>query len=142
MSADTTMLQQANNQRSHAKRATFDAMAAKKPNRSEFTCTLDEDEGPVSFLFVAIGPTEYDKLVTEHPPTEKQKAADELANVNKDTFPPALLALVCREPELTVEQWTQIWKNEAYSTGERASIYWEANTLCNKPLNLTPFANG
>lgn len=142
MSESIQLLQQANGQRAEAAYATFDAMAKKKRRRSEFTVTLDPDEGPKRFLFVALSPTEYDELVTEHPPLERHKAKDPSANVNGDTFPPALLARVCQKPKMTEEQWAEVWANENYTSGERGSLFWEANGLCNRPLDLAPFVNG
>lgn len=135
---DTMLLQQQNGQRAGAKRATYDMLVKKKPRRSEFTAVLDPDVGPVSFLFVAVTPSEYDELVTLHQPTDAQKTEDPGANVNGDTFPPALLAKVCKEPQLTEDQWREVWANPGYSTGERGSIFWEANGLCNRPLDLAP----
>lgn len=140
--SETQLLQQANGQRDLAKRATINSIKSKKPRKSEFTVTLDPDEGPVSFLFVALPPDDYDELVTLHPPTDKQKEDDPAANVNGETFPAALLSRVCREPQISEEDWLAAWNGKNWARGERDMLFWEANGLCNRPLDLAPLEHG
>lgn len=124
---DPVQLEKAAAQRKVAKRATLDSMRGKKPRRDEFEVTLDPDGEPESFLFVAIRPRAFDDLMTEHQPTEKQiqnamESGQERPPYNVDTFPPALLAAVCREPRLSVEDWTPFFDDEAWGRGEIGSL--------------------
>lgn len=139
MSSDTVILEQQNAQREVAKRATFGNLQSKKPRRLEFETELDPEQGTVSFLFIAIPRVDYDELVGEHQPTPEQLAKESTAQVNPDTFPPALLSAVCREPKLSAEQWAQIFTSDNYSAGELTALYWQAQGLCNRSLDLIPF---
>lgn len=121
---------------------TFDQLMNKPRRTTRYKSVLQEGEPAVLFEFAAIPPVEFSGLVTLHPPTDAQKVADPSANVNTDTFPPALLAEVCIAPKLTAAQWAQLWKNKSWSPGELAALYWEARALCDRPLDLNPFDNG
>lgn len=123
-------------QRKMAKRATFEALKNKKRAEKEFEIVLAEGEDPVSFLFRAIGATEYDKLLMRFPPTKEQQA--EGATYNQDEFAPALLSRVCCEPVMDEQEWKEIWTSPDWNRGEVGQIFWYAVELCNKTLDLGP----
>jgi hypothetical protein len=127
-------------QRDKAKRATFEMLMGKKPNRDEFTVPFGPDGQRVSFLFVSVGAKEYDELLTEHPPTQEQRAASATFNVN--TFGPALLAAVCREPGLSVGNWSELWTSPTWGRGELMGLFWRAANLCSKEVDVTPIDAG
>lgn len=127
-----------NAQRQGARRATLDMMRAKRRKPKEFTAELADEE--VTFLYAAIGNVDYDKLLTECPPTTAQRA--EGAVYNQDKFAPELLSRVCVEPKLTAEEWTEIWTSPDWSRGETGNLFYEAVNLCGQGLNLTPTAAG
>ena len=58
------------------------------------------------FVFEGLGHREYVKLLTQHPPSKRDKAAN--LDFNETTFPPALIAASCVEPEMTLEQATTL----------------------------------
>lgn len=86
----------------------------------------------VEFLFRALGRAQYRALVAAHPPTDGQRlmarARGELCEFNRDTFPPALLAAVCEEPPLTVDEARQLLDD--WTTGEAALIWNTALEVC------------
>jgi hypothetical protein len=127
-------------QRDKAKRATFDMLIGKRPNSEEFTAPFGPDGERVSFLFVSTGAKEYDELLTEHPPTQDQRAASSTFNIN--TFAPALLAKVCREPALSVGNWTELWTSPQWGRGELMGLFWKAANLCSKEVDPTPIDAG
>lgn len=127
-------------QREDSKRATFEKMASKRRAEREVSVVLNEGEDAVSFLFRAIGITEYDRLVTDHPPTKDQLAQGSAYNINK--FGPALLHMVVVEPSLSVEQWREIWNSPDWSGGEISGLFSTAMELCSRGLNLAPTAAG
>jgi hypothetical protein len=128
------------NQRTKAKRATLDMLLAKKPNREEFTVPFGPDGAQVSFLFVSVGATEYDALLTEHPPTAEQRVGGASFNVN--SFAPALLARVCREPAIDVGSWNDLWVSPSWGRGELMSLFWRAANLCSKEVDPVPIKAG
>src|SRR5947209_3430220 len=110
---DTEVLETQTAQRDGARRATFDALKAKKRAERVLSVVLNEGEEPVSFLFRALGVTEYDRLITDNPPNKEQLATGAGFNIN--TFGPALLHKVCIEPELSDAQWREIWNSPDWS---------------------------
>jgi hypothetical protein len=116
------------NQRKKAKRATLEMLRSKKPSREDFTLPFGPDGERVSFLFVAIGSAEYDELLTEHPPTNEQRANQSTFNIT--SFAPALLARVCREPAVSVGDWTELFKSENWGRGELMTLFFKASRLC------------
>jgi hypothetical protein len=134
----TDRVQAQHAQRTRAKRATLDQLRKKGRTAKEFDAKLNGED--VSFLFKAIGSVEYDQMITAAPPTTQQKA--EGASYNQDKFAPALLAKVCIEPELTVEEWTEIWTSPDWSRGEVGQLFWTCVELCNDGLSLVPTAQG
>ena len=123
-------------------RATLNDLQGKKRAEREVAVEIPTEAGPkkVSFLFRAISRKAYDALVDEHPPTKTQQAKGESFNV--DTFAPALLAVVCIEPELEVSAWAKFWKSPDWSPGELSGLFYTAAGLCNTGFELVPTTAG
>lgn len=138
--SDTETLEAQNDQRVESRRATFETLRNKKRAQREVSIVLVEGEEPVTFLFRAIGSVEYDRLLTDNPPTKDQIAQGSSFNVN--TFGPALLSKVVADPAMTVAEWTEIWTSPEWSGGEISTLYGTAMELCSRNLNLGPIAAG
>ncbi len=130
--SEVTLAKQA--QSAAAKRATIEDLRAKKPKRLEFTMEIDGEER--SFVFVGYGGRKYDKLYNQFPATTEQLARGE--GVNIDKFAPELLSRVCKEPELSVADWTEIWNSEDWTQGELISLYNQAGFLCVNQAPISP----
>jgi hypothetical protein len=115
-------------------RATFAAFQSKKRAEREVTLTVNDEE--MTMLFRAIGSSEYDKLIAKCPPTYDQKAQGTTYNIDK--FGPQILSKVCVDPDLTVEQWDEIWNSENWNRGEIMQIFLVATELCNRGFDI-PF---
>ena len=89
-----------------------------------------------TMLFRSIGARDYDRLLAKHPPTTEQRAEGNSYNIN--TFGPALLAMVCIDPEMSAEQAGEIWNSSDWGRGEVMSLFSAAVELCNKGLDI-PF---
>lgn len=140
MPTETPEVELKANQRKKAKRATLELLLGKKPNSDEFTVAFGPSVERVSFLYVSLGAFDYDALLTEHPPTSEQRVAG--ASFNIDTFAPALLAKVCREPGIDVASWTELWKSPSWGRGELMSFFWRAVNLCSKEVDPLPIDAG
>lgn len=139
--SETAVLEAKNEQREHAKkvkRATFDQMKNKIRAEDDFSTMINGEEA--SFLFRAIGGKAYDKLVNDCPAGIEDLAANRPYDEAK--FAPLLLSKVCVEPEMTVEQWDEIWKSQAWNRGELGTLYNRAIMLCMKGLDAGPTAAG
>lgn len=127
-------------QRTKAKRATLQTLMAKKANRDEFSVPFGADGEQVSFLYVAIGAMEYDALLTEHPPLPEQRLAGASFNIN--TFAPALLSKVCREPAIDKAGWTELWESPTWGRGELMGLFTRAGALCSREIDPLPIYAG
>lgn len=123
-----------------SKRATLDILRSKKKREKELTILLPVDGGTteeVTFLFQSIGAQEWDRLVAKYPPTSEQRA--EGAAFNMHTFAPALLARVCIDPELTEDEWKEIWNSPDWNRGEVIQFFYTAVDLCSTGMDI-PFS--
>lgn len=91
----------------------------------------DLDENTVTMRFRSIGRKAYDALLDAHPPRdEDKKAADEQGvaagtiNWNTETFPQALIAASCVEPQMTAEDIAEIY--DSWNTAELAPLFYTA----------------
>ena len=91
----------------------------------------------VSFLFQSIGAQEWDRLVAKYPPTAEQRV--EGATFNMHTFAPALLSRVCVDPELSEDDWKEIWNSPDWNRGEVVQFYVTAVELCSTGMDI-PFS--
>ena len=78
----------------------------------------------VVFTFKSVGRFEYDKLVAAHPPTKEQKADG--AEFNADTFPPALLSAACSDPEISLEEATEMFDDPDWNNAELRALFFGA----------------
>lgn len=76
------------------------------------------------FIFKSVGREAYDDMILEHPPTEKQK--DDGADFNTDTFPPALVAASCVEPEITLKEANTIFASDQWNGAELRELFFGA----------------
>lgn len=138
MSDETDQLHAQETQRAHAKRASLDLLRSKSRAQQEYEFEMNTAEGKVkaTFLFRAVSALEWDRLVTDNPPTNAQKA--EQATYNPDTFCPALLSKVCIDPQMSVADWSEIWNSPDWNKGELSEIFWAAAGLCNRGLDVNP----
>ena len=120
--------------------ATFESLI-KKPRRVlNFTVYTADDAGnqvALALKYQAISNKAYDDLSAEHPPTQKEKAAGAVYNL--ETFAPALIAAVSAVPRLTVDQAREIYTNDTWSGGEVTSLFINAMRVCNAGLDV-PFS--
>ncbi len=93
--------------------------------------TLEEVTGRIretgmKFTFRSISRKKLDAILEEHQPSKRQKAeAEEKGedlNFDPETFPPALIAATCVDPELTIEEAEEIWESEDWTQGELLSL--------------------
>lgn len=83
----------------------------------------------VVLRFRSIGRKRYDKLIHDHPATEEQhrehkEQYGQRAPHNIDTFAPALIAASCIEPEMTIEQVTELF--DEWNPAEVMDLYTAA----------------
>ncbi len=93
----------------------------------------------VTFTFTDCGRKNFDELILAHPPTKSQK--DHVAELgggilefNIDTFPPALLALTGSDPEMTVEEATEIF--DAWGSGDAEILFSTALLVCKERTSI------
>lgn len=120
--------------------ATFDMLAKKKPTTETFTAAVGPGGRPVAFTYVAISSKAYDALLTECPPSNEQRANG--ASFDGDSFGPAIMAVVCRKPRATREQWASLPDSENWSRGEISSLFYRAMELCNHQVDTAPISAG
>ncbi len=93
----------------------------------------------VTFTFTDIGRKVFDELILGHPPTKEQK--DRMAEMgggildfNIDTLPPALLALTASDPEMTLEEATEIFDN--WGSGDAEILFSTALLVCKERTSI------
>ncbi len=93
----------------------------------------------VTFTFTDIGRKVFDALVLAHPPTKEQK--DRMAEMgggvldfNIDTLPPALLAMTATDPEMTLEEATEIF--DTWGSGEAEILFSTALLVCKERASV------
>ena len=83
----------------------------------------------VTFKFEALSRLALDELINAHPPEDGR------GNFDIETFPPALIAASCVEPELTEEDVLHLWGE--LSDGETAALWNAAWSV--QEFGLDPF---
>lgn len=124
-----------------SKRATLDLLKSKQRASMEFSIYINDEDGErqeVTLKYQAIGSKAYDKLVSQHPPKNEQRA--EGAAFNIDTFAPALIAACCVEPEMSREDAQGIWDSEEWSRGDLMVLFRNAVELNNRGIDI-PFSD-
>lgn len=116
---------------------TFEQMMRKPIATDDIDFELPQEDGTTltckAHLEAIDGPS-YDALQSKFPPSAVQRARGQAFDTDK--FGPALLARVVKAPSFTEEQWTQLWSNPRWSGGEISSLFWAANGLCLRGLNV------
>lgn len=125
-----------------------EVLAAKKRTIVPVDITLDDQAGTTAtFKFASIGRAGWEKVLDDHQATDEQQAEHRHAQVardvpqllitslrwNRDTFPPALIAASCIEPEMTVAQAQALWDDPAWSAVECNKLF-ESAKVANDPL--------
>lgn len=84
-------------------------------------------EAVVAFKFQGISRADWESLIDEHQATrdqkEKARLVDQAAPWNDDTFPPALVAACCVDPEMTYEQAQSMWKSDRWNFAELDALF-------------------
>ena len=121
--------------------ATLDQLLGKKKRAETITIELQDENGPVKVgIKLQALPSEiYDNLITQHPPTEKDKK--EGAQWNPDTFAPALMKATFVEPALDLDSARRLWKAETWSSGELVDLFNSCVRINLKGLNV-PLSDG
>lgn len=97
-------------------------------------------DSEVEFVFRAVPRSVFRRLLREHPPTGEQRAEAEAAGLrlsfNLETFPPALMAESCVEPEgASLKSFQSIW--DEWSEGATA-LLWRDCFAVNQGSAETP----
>jgi hypothetical protein len=126
-------------QSSASKRATFERLKLKPRLSREVILKMPNEDNAleeVTLLFKSIGSLDYDKLLTKNPPNTEQKAEGNSYNIH--TFAPALLSKVCTEPEMSEEDWSEIWNSPDWNRGEVMQLFMSAVEICNQGMEVPP----
>lgn len=100
-------------------------LAAKQLRETTVTVNLGGDGRTADIRIRALPRKQYRELLEAHPPADSD---EEKADWNAETFPPALIAASCVEPEFTSEQAQQIWDEwEAAEAGPLFLACWALN---------------
>lgn len=105
--------------------------------KAEFDSVMEAiDDNTVVMKFRSPGRKKYEDLLLEHPPTEEQQeqykamyGPEARAPYDSDTFGPALVALCCAEPKMTVEQVAILFDGEYDDEGSEVSPPWNGNEI-------------
>lgn len=109
--------------------------------QAELDALLDEARSEsVTFIFRDIGRKRLDKLVLAHPPTDEQKQLwkDEgnpgTLGYNLETFPAALIAATCVDPEMSEEDAIAIC--EEWGGGDIEALFFTAMAACKERTSI------
>lgn len=119
--------------------ATFSQMRSKPRRKLVFPFSTVDGDGndlQLQVTFQALSSKEYDDLVATCPPSAKEKQQG--GSFNVDSFAPALISAVSLEPKLSVEEAREIYLSPDWSGGEIASLFINAQRVCNSGLDV-PF---
>lgn len=125
-----------------------DVLAAKKRLIVPVDITLDEEAGTTAtFKFASIGRVGWEKVLDDHQASDEQQAEYRQEQLdrdvpllmvgalrwNRETFPPALIAASCVDPEMTVAQAQALWDDPAWSAVECRKLF-DGAKVANDPL--------
>ncbi len=93
----------------------------------------------ITFTFTDVGRKSFEELLMGHPPTKDQKdhvaaTGGGILEFNIDTFPPALLALAASDPEMTLEEATEIFDN--WGSGDAEILFSTALLVCRERTSI------
>lgn len=92
-----------------------DRFMKKKRRVEERTITMDGEE--VQVKIQALTQQQLDDLYSHHQ-KRRNKDVDNALGANSETFPPALFSLSILEPDLSEDEWHDIWTSPDWSPGE------------------------
>lgn len=121
-------------QSSQSKRATLEILRKKKRKTKSLDLMVNDEA--YTFTFRAIGALEYDRLVTDAPPTIDQRSQGSSYNIN--VFGPSLMAVVVVDPRMSKDEWDEIWRSPDWNRGELMTLFSEAVEVCNATLSVGP----
>lgn len=86
------------------------------------------DEATLVFKFRALGRTEMEELLGDHPPTKKQIAEAKAEGnpdlgFNPETYPQALIAAASVEPDLSPEDVESLWEDPDWTSQELLLLF-------------------
>jgi len=132
----------------------FEAMKEDNPRReaalqdwteAEEEMALKKEElraTSIKFLFQGMSPKAYDKLLSQHPPTEEQqkkaKDAGQEAPFNEETLPYALIVACCIEPDMEPGDLLEWLNDGSFNQAEIMALFLGATEVnqSRKILNL------
>lgn len=93
----------------------------------------------VTFTFTDCGRKPFEELLMAHPPTKDQKdhvaaTGGGILEFNIHTFPPALLALTASDPEMSLEEATEIF--DTWSSGDAEALFSTALLVCKERTSV------
>ncbi len=93
----------------------------------------------VTFTFTDVGRKPFEEVLMAHPPTKAQKdhvaaTGGGILEFDLDTFPPALLALTASDPELTLEEATEIF--DTWGSGDAEVLFSTALLVCKERVSV------
>lgn len=93
----------------------------------------------VTFVFTDCGRKPFEELLMAHAPTKDQKdhvaaTGGGILEFNIDTFPPALLALTASDPEMSLEEATEIF--DTWSSGDAEALFSTALLVCKERTSV------
>ena len=98
------------------------------PKLHEALEKLEEDskDTEITFTFRAIGRIAYDDIVSDPANMPSDEEKKEGAQFNPATFPPALVAAACIDPEITIEEATEIFNDSSWNGAELQRLFFAA----------------
>lgn len=93
------------------KKSTFDIRAKQLPTAS---VTVTDGDEELVLTFRAIGRKAYDDLIAQHPGGESEP-------YDPETFPPALIAACCVDPDLSTDEAQYVF--DEWTIGEVAALF-------------------
>ena len=102
---------------------------------------LDGEEVEVRFVFEALAPDAYDRLLMDHQPDDEQREVAPLLPWDQESFPPALIAACLVDPSLSHAEVVQLLGSKALNHGEAAEIF-DAALRVNSRRKVRPSGKG
>lgn len=103
-------------------------------------------EVTVTFKFRSLGRTAFEELLRDHPPsdTDKEKAkakGEDPPNFSFESFPIALVANSCIEPELSIDNVKEMWQSEDWNESELITLF-NAAFMVNQTRRVVDLGKG
>jgi hypothetical protein len=115
-------------------RATADLFEQKKPHEEEKPVKINGKT--VTILLRALGRLEYDKMLTECPPSAKQRAEGQ--SYDQAKFAPKLMAKVIVDPQRSEVDWRNTWNDENWNRAELGDLFFSCVEVCSVGVNVDP----